>query len=54
MAIFRRGDVWWYEFWFAGRCIRESGKSPSKTLANAAEQSRVCIQRARSNRCCAR
>ncbi len=40
MAIFRRGDVWWYEFWFAGRRIRESSKSPSKTLAKAAEQKR--------------
>jgi integrase len=40
MAIFRRGDVWWYEFWFAGRRIRESSKSPSKTLAKASEQKR--------------
>ena len=27
MSLFRRGDVWWYEFWFAGQRIRESSKS---------------------------
>ena len=40
MAVFRRGDFWWYEFIFAGRRIRESTKSPSKTVAKAAEQQR--------------
>ena len=40
MSLFRRGDVWWYEFWFAGRRIRESSKSPSKTVAKKAEQKR--------------
>jgi integrase len=40
MSLFRRGDVWWYEFWFAGRRIRESSKSPSKTVAKGAEQKR--------------
>jgi len=40
MALFLRGDVWWYEFYFAGRRIRESTKSPSKTLAKTAEQNR--------------
>jgi len=40
MSIFQRGDVWWYEFWFAGRRIRESSKSPSKTVAKNAEQKR--------------
>ncbi len=40
MAVFRRGDLWWYEFWFAGRRIRESTKSASKTLAKTAEQKR--------------
>jgi len=38
MSLFRRGDVWWYEFWFAGRRIQESSKSPSKTSARTAEQ----------------
>jgi integrase len=40
MAIFQRGDVWWYEFSFAGRRIRESSKSTSKTLARTAEKNR--------------
>src|ERR1700752_3509374 len=40
MALYRRGDVWWYEFWFAGRHIQESSKSPSKTLARTAQQNR--------------
>jgi integrase len=40
MSLFRRGDVWWYEFWFAGRRVQESSKSPSKTLARTAEQNR--------------
>jgi hypothetical protein len=38
MSLFRPGDVWWYEFWFAGRRIQESSKSPSKTIARTAEQ----------------
>jgi hypothetical protein len=37
MSLFRRGDVWWYEFWFAGRRIQESSKSISKTVAKSAE-----------------
>jgi len=40
MSLFRRGDVWWYAFWFAGRRIRESSKSSSKTVAKGAEQKR--------------
>jgi integrase len=40
MSLFQRGDVWWYEFWFAGRRIRESSKSPSKTVAKNAERKR--------------
>ena len=40
MALYRRGDIWWYEFWFAGRHIQESSKSSSKTLARTAEQNR--------------
>ena len=40
MSLFRRGEVWWYEFWFAGRRIRESSKSASKTVARNAEQKR--------------
>jgi len=41
MSLFKRGNVWWYEFWFAGLRIRESTKTSSKTLAAAAEQKRL-------------
>ena len=40
MAIFQRGEIWWYEFSFAGRRIRKSSKSTSKTLARTAERNR--------------
>jgi integrase len=40
MSLFKRGKVWWYEFWFAGRRIRESSKSGSRTVAKGAEQKR--------------
>ena len=40
MALFKRGGVWWYKFYFAGQPIRESSKSTSKTLAKNAEQQR--------------
>jgi integrase len=40
MSLYRRGEVWWYKFRFAGHVIRESSKSESKTLARDAERSR--------------
>jgi hypothetical protein len=40
MALFKRGGVWWYKFYFAGQLIRESSKSTSKTIAKNAEQER--------------
>jgi integrase len=40
MSLYRRGDVWWYKFWFNGQLIRESSKSESKTLAKDAERAR--------------
>jgi integrase len=40
MAVLKRGKIWWYEFWFAGRRIQESAKTTSKTLAKLAEQKR--------------
>ncbi len=40
MALFKRGKIWWYEFWFAGRRIQESSRSNSKTIAKLAEQKR--------------
>jgi integrase len=40
MGVFKRGDVYWYEFIFAGKRIRESTKSHSKTVAKEAEKDR--------------
>ena len=40
MSVYRRGDVWWYKFRFAGQMIRESSKSESKTVAKDAERAR--------------
>ena len=40
MSLYRRGDVWWYKFRFAGQVIRESSKSESKTVAKDAERAR--------------
>ena len=40
MSVFKRGKIWWYEFWFAGRRIQESAKTNSKTVAKLAEQRR--------------
>jgi integrase len=40
MALFKRGEVWWYEFLFARRRIRESAKTSSKTVAKQAEKNR--------------
>jgi len=40
MALFKRGGVWWYEFLFARRRVRESAKTTSKTVAKLAEQNR--------------
>ena len=40
MSVYRRGDIWWYKFRFAGQVIRESTKSDSRTVARAAEHAR--------------
>jgi integrase len=40
VSVYKRGDVWWYKFRFAGQMIRESSKSESKTVAKDAERSR--------------
>jgi hypothetical protein len=40
MSVYKRGDVWWYKFRFAGQMIRESSKSESKTVAKDAERAR--------------
>jgi integrase len=38
--LYRRGDIWWYKFRFAGRLFRESAKTASKTIARQAERKR--------------
>jgi len=40
MAVYKRCDVYWYEFIFAGKRIRESAKTGSKTVAKEAEKDR--------------
>jgi integrase len=40
VSLYKRGDVWWYKFRFAGQMIRESSKSASKTVAKDAERTR--------------
>src|SRR5215469_2198793 len=40
MSVYKRGDVWWYKFRFAGQMIRETSKSNSKTVAKDAERAR--------------
>ncbi len=38
--VYKRGDVWWYEFIFAGRRVRESAKTSRKTIAIESERNR--------------
>ena len=40
MSVFKRGGVWWYKFYFGNKLIRQSAKTPSKTLAKEAEKQR--------------
>src|SRR5579862_131178 len=40
MAVFKRGNVWWYEFIFVGKRVRESAKTSRKTIALEAERQR--------------
>jgi integrase len=40
VSVYKRGDVWWYKFRFAGQMVRESSKSDSKTIAKKAERAR--------------
>ena len=40
MSVYKRGDVWWYKFRFAGQVVRESSKSKSRTVAKEAERAR--------------
>jgi integrase len=40
MAVYRRGETWWFKFYFAGKYIRESAKTSSRTIAKEAEKQR--------------
>ena len=40
MSVYKRGQTWWYSFWFAEKRIQEPAKTKSKTLAREAEQAR--------------
>jgi integrase len=40
MGVFKRGEMWWYEFVFRGQRVRESTGSESKTLAIKSERQR--------------
>src|ERR1700722_13531403 len=40
MSVYKRGDVYWYDFWFNGSHIRDSAHTNSKTIAKQAEQQR--------------
>ena len=40
VMLYKRGNVWWIKFQFAGRLFRESTKTESKTLARQAERKR--------------
>src|SRR5438445_482343 len=40
MALYKRGNVWWFKFRFEGQVIRESANTNSKSLARDAERAR--------------
>lgn len=40
MALYKRGDIWWYSFIFAGQRVQASSKSKSKTVARESEKER--------------
>jgi integrase len=40
VSLYKRGDVYWFKFRFAGQMIRESAKTKSKTLAKDGERIR--------------
>jgi len=37
MSVYKRGTVYWYEFWFRGHRIRESTGLTNKVAAQQAE-----------------
>jgi hypothetical protein len=40
MSVYKRGDIWWIDFWFAGRRVQESTKTRRKTIATEYERRR--------------
>ncbi len=40
MAVYKRGEVWWYEFVFRGQRIRESSAAKNKAVAQRIERER--------------
>ena len=40
MSVYKRGNVYWYEFWFRGQRIRESTGLTNKVAAQQAESIR--------------
>jgi integrase len=40
MAVYKRGEVWWYKFVLVGKVVRESAKTSRKTVAIEAERNR--------------
>ena len=40
MALYKRRNVWWFEFEYLGRRYRESAGTHSKTLATEIERKR--------------
>ena len=40
MALYKRGNVWWFKFRFEGQVIRQSANTSSQTLARQAERAR--------------
>jgi integrase len=40
VSIYKRGNTYWYKFWFGGHQVRESAKTHLKTLAKEAERQR--------------
>jgi integrase len=40
MALYKRGEIWWYKFQFQGLSIRESARTSSKAVAATRERER--------------
>src|ERR1043165_8905729 len=47
MALYRRGDTWWYAFTIAGKRVQESANTSRKTIAGEAmKRRRLELERA--------